>query len=191
MARSKITTAVAAVVAAGALIGGGAAVALSQSDTPATTTTSVTASGQGTTTNQGATTNKSTANQGTAANQGSTTTQPGADAQGRGGPMGGHEHTAVTGDELAKVTAAVTAKFSGATMSEVAKDPDGSYDVHATKDGARVMYEVSADLATIEERTGGPGMGGPGGPDADGQAPTGNLNPSDANGTADAATPST
>lgn len=183
MARSKITTAFAAVVAAGALIGGGAAVALSQSDTSAATTTSVTPSGLG------STTDKSTANQGTAANQGSTTTQPGADAQGRGGPMGGHEHTAVTGDELAKVTAAVTAKFSGATVSEVAKDPDGSYDVHATKDGSRVVYEVSADLATIEERTGGPGMGGPGSPGADGQAPTGSLNPSDANGTADAATP--
>ncbi len=87
--------------------------------------------------------------------------------------------TPVTGDELAKVTAAVAAK-DGVTVTSVQKDPDGSYDVFATKDGAHVMYEVSADLATITQNTGGgrggqdtgggpgPGTGGGPGPGAGG-----------------------
>ena len=46
-------------------------------------------------------------------------------------------------------------------MTSVRKDPDGSYDVLGTKAGANVMFDVSADLATITEHTGGPGgMGG-------------------------------
>ncbi len=74
--------------------------------------------------------------------------------------MGGHEHTPVTGDELTKVTAAVTAYDSTITVSSVEKDPDGSYDVHGTKDGANTRLDVSADLATI---TAGGGKGGAGG----------------------------
>lgn len=79
----------------------------------------------------------------------------------QGGPM--HEHTEVTGDELARVTEAVTAHDSAITVERVQQDPDGSYDVFGTQDGQRVMVEVSADLASIEVRTGGPGQGGPGG----------------------------
>jgi hypothetical protein len=104
---------------------------------------------------------------------------------GPGGPGGGraqHQHTDVTGDELAKVTAAVQAKDSAATVQSVQKDPDGSYDVHATKAGQPVMYEVSADLNTISEGPqGGPGAGGPGGPVGPpapaptGSAPTGSA----------------
>ena len=84
-----------------------------------------------------------------------------AQGQGYGGPGGGggHEHTAVTGAELTKVTNAVKAKDSAVTVTSVQKDPDGSYDVHGTKDGAQVMVEVSKDLTTIEVRTGGPGGG--------------------------------
>ncbi len=77
----------------------------------------------------------------------------------------GGAHTPVTGDELAKVTAAVVAKDSTVTVTTVRKDPDGSYDVLGTKDGAPIIYEVSADLTTITEDTGhGRGPGGPGGP---------------------------
>jgi hypothetical protein len=86
---------------------------------------------------------------------------------GPGGKGHGHDHTPVTGDELAKVKAAVKAKDSAITVTEVEKDADGSYDVDGTKAGARVRVEVSADLRTVEVRTGGPGWRGghgPGGP---------------------------
>ncbi|GAB2483914.1 hypothetical protein GCM10027030_17700 [Luteococcus sediminum] len=76
---------------------------------------------------------------------------------------GHHEHTAVTGDALAKVEAAVAAKDKAITVTSVEADPDGSYDVHGTKSGAQVMVEVSKDLKTIEVRTGGPGEGDHGG----------------------------
>lgn len=107
---------------------------------------------------------------------------------GRGGP-GGEKDTPVTGAEAAKVTSAVKAKNSTVTITEVRKDPDGSYDALGTKAGSPVFYDVSKDLATITERAGGPG--GPGGPDRHGdhdhggQAGSGgtmSTNPSDANG---------
>ncbi|MBI4940446.1 MAG: hypothetical protein HY830_06860 [Actinobacteria bacterium] len=81
---------------------------------------------------------------------------------GKGGPAGGHSHTPVTGDELTKVTAAVTAKDSAVTVTSVTKDEDGSYDVFGTKAGAPIGFDVSKDLATVTERQGG--RGGRGGP---------------------------
>src|SRR4051812_45024507 len=69
------------------------------------------------------------------------------------GHGGGSNDTAVTGDELSKVTAAVKAKDSTITVTSVRKDPDGSYDVLGTKAGANVMYDVSADLATFTQNT--------------------------------------
>jgi hypothetical protein len=68
---------------------------------------------------------------------------------GRGGRGGGFADTAVTGDELRKVTAAMKAKDSAVTVTSVRKDPDGSYDVLGTKAGAEVFYDVSADLKTF------------------------------------------
>ncbi len=65
-----------------------------------------------------------------------------------GGP-GGARGTAVTGSELAKVTAAVKAKDSAVAVSSVRKDADGSYDVLGAKAGAPVVLEVSKDLKTI------------------------------------------
>ncbi|MFZ0531470.1 MAG: hypothetical protein WAL91_13150 [Propionicimonas sp.] len=59
----------------------------------------------------------------------------------------------MTGDEAAKVSAAVTAKDSAVTVTSVRKDPDGSYDVLGTKSGANVMFDVSSDLATITQNT--------------------------------------
>ena len=85
-------------------------------------------------------------------------------SSGQSGDHAPHEHTPVTGDEATKVSAAVTAKDSAVTVSDVQKDPDGSYDVNGTKAGAEVHFDVSADLATITERTGGRGgLGGHGG----------------------------
>ena len=93
--------------------------------------------------------------------QGETSQQRDGSCEGKGGRggqdgPGGHEHTAVTGDELTKVTEAVTAKYPDVQVQEVRKDPDGSYDVMAGTDDDRTMYEVSADLQTITEREGGP-----------------------------------
>ena len=74
---------------------------------------------------------------------------------GKGGPKDmAANHTAVAGDELAKVTDAVKAKDSAVTVTEVWKDADGSYDVIGTKDSARVHVEVSSDLQTVEVKAG-------------------------------------
>jgi len=85
-------------------------------------------------------------------------------------PQGASQDTPVTGEEATKVSAAVTAKDSTVTVESVRKDPDGSYDVLGTKAGAKVMFDVSSDLATITENAGGPGgQGGHGPQDATGQ----------------------
>lgn len=78
-----------------------------------------------------------------------------------------HQHTAVTGSEAENVKKALAAKYSGVTVTKVEKDPDGSYDVHGTKSGNPVKYDISKDLKTIAERQGGPG--GRGGHGRDGQ----------------------
>ena len=140
-----------AVVAAGLMIAGGAAAA------QAATSTTPAATGYGAQPGYGV--------------------QPGYGAQpgyGDGRRHGGHDHTTVTGDEAAKVRAAVKAKDATLTVEQVRKDPDGSYDAMGTKAGQHVMVEVSKDLATVEVRTGGPGgHGGHGGRDrGPGQAPT-------------------
>src|SRR4051794_2140176 len=51
----------------------------------------------------------------------------------RPGRGGSSADTAVTGDELARVTAAMKAENSAVTVTGVRKDPDGSYDVLGTK----------------------------------------------------------
>ena len=76
-----------------------------------------------------------------------------------GGGRGGSADTPVTGDEAARVTAAVKAKDSSVTVTSVRKDPDGSYDVFGTKSGNQVMFEVSKDLKTITQNTFGGGHG--------------------------------
>lgn len=85
--------------------------------------------------------------------------QGGYGGMGRGMGQGMGNHTAVTGDELAKVTDAVKAKDSAITVTKVLKDDDGSYDVFGTKAGAGVRAEVSSDLKTITVKTGGMGRG--------------------------------
>lgn len=101
----------------------------------------------------------------------------------KGDRHGGGQHTPVTGDEADKVIAAVEAKDSAATITSVRKDADGSYDALGTKDGNPVKYDVSTDLETITEHTGG-GPGGRG--DHGGRGESGgttSTSPSEANGT--------
>lgn len=137
MLTKKIAMATAAVASAGAIVGGGAAISNASTQIAGGT--------------------------GSGYAQQAQQAQQAQCGDGMGGGMR-HEHTEVTGAEATKVTDAVTAKDSGVTVESVRKDPGGSYDVMGTKDGQRVMVEVSADLATIEVRTGGPGrQGGPGG----------------------------
>lgn len=133
----KLGLAAVSVLAAGAIIGGGAALA-SADPSPATSSSSTTA--------------------GAAANSGQ--------AGGRGQGAGMHAHTAASAEETQKVTDAIKAKDSGATVSSVEKDEDGSFDAHGTKaDGSQVRWDVSADYATVTEGQGGPGgKGGQGGP---------------------------
>lgn len=77
---------------------------------------------------------------------------------GSGGPggMAPHEHTPVTGAERAKVVKAVKAEDDTITVTSVEADPDGSYDVHGTKDGQPTMVNVSKDLSTVEVGPGAP-----------------------------------
>ncbi|WP_050346886.1 hypothetical protein [Arsenicicoccus sp. oral taxon 190] len=81
---------------------------------------------------------------------------------GRGGrgDHGGSQDTAVTGAEATKVKDAVTAKDSSVTITEVRKDPDGSYDALGTKAGQQVFFDVSKDLKTITQRDQGAGRRG-------------------------------
>lgn len=150
MSRNKTTVVAASLVAVAALAIGGATLANASTPTAASAGSS---SGSAAAGSSGA-----DANEGQAPGS----QQPQAPGGQQGRMPGGHSHTPVTGDELSKVTAAVTAQDSAVTVESVQKDEDGSYDVHGTKDGQRVMLEVSADLATITERTGG-GMGKSGG----------------------------
>ena len=100
---------------------------------------------------------------GAALSNAATTPTPSSTSSGpmtKAGPPNGsanpNNDNAVTGTELAKVTAAVKAKDSAVSVTSVRMDPDGSYDVFGTKAGANVMLEVSKDLATITTNTGGP-----------------------------------
>ncbi len=79
--------------------------------------------------------------------------------------------TPVTGDELAKVKDAVTAKDAAVTVAGAMKASDGSYRAMGTKaDGSIVMARLSSDLTSVEVMSpmnrgmgGRGGMGGPGG----------------------------
>ena len=153
----KLGLAAVSVLAAGAIIGGGAALA-SADPSPATSSSSTTAGAAANSGQAGADAGQAGANSG----------QPGAAGQagGRGQGAGMHAHTAASAEETQKVTDAIKAKDSGATVSSVEKDEDGSCDAHGTKaDGSQVRWDVSADYATVTEGQGGPGgKGGQGGP---------------------------
>ena len=81
----------------------------------------------------------------------------------------GSSDTPVTGAALTEVTDAVTAHDPTLTVQSVRQNPDGSYDVFVTgADGSRAMLEVSADLGTFTEHSGGPGHRHGGEPDGPG-----------------------
>jgi uncharacterized membrane protein YkoI len=108
--------------------------------------------------------------------------RPGCPGPGPGGPR----ETDLTGDTLAKVKAAVAAKYPGATFDRVTTDRDGAYEADITKkDGTHVTVEVNKSFAVTGEekhprpgpgRPGGPG--GPGGPGAPGAAQGSGTQPS-------------
>lgn len=86
------------------------------------------------------------------------------DAGMRGGGRHGGRHggTPASADELAKVTAAVKAKISGATVQMAMKKADGTFHAMATKaDGTRIHVELDAKFAITSATTGGK-MGGHG-----------------------------
>jgi hypothetical protein len=87
-------------------------------------------------------------------------TQPAAaqPQQFRGGlpPQRSYE-TPLTGDTLAKVTAAAKAAVSGGTIERVETDADGhaKYEAHMTKaDGSRVTVYVNADFDVVSVESG-------------------------------------
>lgn len=71
------------------------------------------------------------------------------------------DETLLTGDTLAKVKAAVAAKYPGATFVRVETDSDGAYEAHITKaDGAQTTVAVDKAFAVTGEQTHGGGRGG-------------------------------
>jgi hypothetical protein len=75
------------------------------------------------------------------------------------------DETLLTGDTLAKVKAAVLAKYPGATFVRVETDSDGVYEAHITKaDGTRTTVELDKSFAITGEERGGFGCGHHGGP---------------------------
>ncbi len=98
----------------------------------------------------------------------SSTTQAGPAAQtapSESNPWGGQrsDETPLTGDALAKVTAAAQAKVSGGTIIRVETEADGNaaYEAHMTKaDGTPVTVYVDKDFNVVSVDTGGPGGAG-------------------------------
>jgi uncharacterized membrane protein YkoI len=73
--------------------------------------------------------------------------------------------TALTGDSLAEVKAAVLARYAGATIDRIETDADGVYEAHiTTADGGRATVEVDKSFAVTGTEAGrGRGGHGPGG----------------------------
>jgi hypothetical protein len=71
----------------------------------------------------------------------------------------------LTGDTLAKVTAAVKAKEPDATIERVETDSEGVYEAHMVRaDGTHITVQVGADFTVTDVQEGGPnGSGMPGG----------------------------
>src|SRR3954452_24360642 len=81
------------------------------------------------------------------------------------------DETVLTGTTASKVTAAVLAKYPGATIVRVETDSDGVYEAHITKaDGTQVAIEVDKSFAVTGVEQGAPGGGGHGDHDGDGPA---------------------
>lgn len=102
---------------------------------------------------------------------GSTTTL----TAGRDGGPSGAARTPLTADQLAKITAAVTAKLPGATVDRARASADGFHAHVTTSDDASKRVTLSSDFA-VTEIADAPAGGGPGGrdcPNGPGGAPGG------------------
>ncbi|MFC6160228.1 PepSY domain-containing protein [Kribbella jiaozuonensis] len=94
------------------------------------------------------------------------TPSPSSSTTAEAGGRGDHgNETALTGDNLAKATAAAKAAVPGATVDRAETDADGAkYEVHMTKtDGSHVTVKLDASFKVTGTETGGPGGGGHGG----------------------------
>ena len=109
-----------------------------------------------------------TAAAGTDASTGSTTaTDATASTDASETPKGPHQangitETELTGDDLAKATAAAQAAVPDGTVVRAETDADGAtYEVHMTKaDGSEVTVELDASFTVTATETGGHGGGG-------------------------------
>jgi|GEM_PF-1981534 len=115
-------------------------------------------------------------------NEADATSRP--DFDGKGGPQAG---TAVTGDLKATLSDLATAKVAGATVDDVIKHADGTYDVHMTKaDGTThvsVEFDAKSVITDVHEMTGPAGGHGGFGPgDGDGDGPGNGLGDGDGPG---------
>lgn len=156
MNQNRIVTAAAAVVAAAGLAFGG--MSLANADENTATSSPTTASTPGAT---GGTT-------GHGPGQMNGNTDPSK-------PMRSDEKL-LTGDTLAKVTAAAKAKEPNATIQRVETDSEGVYEAHMVRaDGTHITVQIGKDFTVTAVQQGGPnGSGGPGDHDGDrGHGPDG------------------
>jgi len=77
----------------------------------------------------------------------------------------------LTGDTLAKVTAAVKARYPDATFQRVETDSDGVYEAHILVDGKPVTVEVDKRFAITGTESAPSGGQKPSGQAPDGEAP--------------------
>ena len=73
----------------------------------------------------------------------------------------------LTGDALAKVTAAVNAKYPDATIQRVETDSDGVYEAHIVDDGSPVTVELDKSYAITGTESAPAGRGNGNGVKAD------------------------
>ncbi|EWT02167.1 hypothetical protein N865_00305 [Intrasporangium oryzae NRRL B-24470] len=151
MKTNRIVTIAAAVAAAGGLAFGAASLASADQNGTSTSNPSATQSQNG-------------------------ESPQGQDQRGMGGQGMGNGNTdpskpmrsdekLLTGDTLAKVTAAVKVKEPNATIQRVETDSEGVYEAHMVRaDGTHITVQVGADFAVTNVQEGGPnGSGMPGG----------------------------
>jgi hypothetical protein len=141
--------------ASGAIVGmtmAGTAGAQTSTTTPAAATPTAPATGSGSGSSSGSTTAPSGAPSGAPTG-----------GRGSGAPSGPHQangktETPLTGDDLAKVTAAVNAKEPGATIVRAETDADGdTYEAHiTTADGATktVKFDASFNVTKVVDGMG-------------------------------------
>ena len=130
---------VASTLSIGLLAGGATLVA--NAATPTATTQTATSAAATSATSNAANSSTSAAPQGQP--QGNGQGQPSGAMPDRGANP---NDTTITGANADKATAAVVAKYAGFKVDLVQQDKDGSYDVHGTLNGSKVMYNVTTSF---------------------------------------------